>query len=349
MAPLFSIAARPAAGSLLVLTIAAASALSTSLAAQTADARFALVIHGGGGVMPRAEMSAELESEYREALTEALRVGHAILRRGGTAVDAVEAAIMAMEDSPLFNAGRGSSFNIEGVNELDASIMDGRTLDAGAAAVVKDVRNPIRLARLVMERSPHVLMAAEGAERFARDQGLEPVPADYFWTQRRWDALQRRIEEGTAYGEPVAARDPRPHELYGTVGAAARDARGNLAAGTSTGGRVAKLPGRVGDSPIIGAGTYAENATAALSSTGLGEYVLRVLGTKSVTELMAHRGLSLDEAVEQVRRRMAAMGGSISMVGVDASGQIAMRYSGEGLFRGYVREDGEIVVRIWDD
>lgn len=349
MAPLRSIHSRRTWLCVVGLTFAATTLFAPSLFAQRPDPGFVLVIHGGGGVMPRAEMSAEREAEYRAALAEALEAGYAALRDGRTAVDAVEAAILVMEDSPLFNAGKGSSFNIEGYNELDASIMDGRTLDAGAVAVVRNVRNPITLARLVMEQSPHVLMAAEGAERFARDQGLEPVPPHYFWTARRWEALQRRIEEGTVYGDPVAAGDPVSHELYGTVGAAALDVRGNLAAGTSTGGRVGKLAGRVGDSPIIGAGTYADNATAAISSTGLGEYVLRVLGTKSVTELMAHRGLSLDEAVEQVRLRMAEMGGSISMVAVDAAGHVSMRYSGDGMFRGYVREDGEIVVRIYED
>ncbi len=333
---------------LAALTIVATAFSVFPLSAQDSPG-FVLVIHGGGGVMPQAEMSSELESEYRAALADALKAGHTLLREGRTAVDAVEAAIRAMEDSPLFNAGKGASFNIDGYNELDASIMDGSTLDAGAVAVVRNVRNPITLARLVMERSPHVLMAAEGAERFARDQGLEPVPPHYFWTQRRWDALQRRIERGAVYGEPVAAADPVPHELFGTVGAVALDTHGNLAAGTSTGGRVGKLAGRVGDSPIIGAGTYADNATAAISSTGLGEYVLRVLGTKSVTELMAHRGLALDDAVEQVRLRMAEMGGSISMVAVDASGTISMRYSGDGMFRGYVREDGNVVVRIYED
>jgi L-asparaginase / beta-aspartyl-peptidase len=333
----------------LAAALALVAAVAAPLGAQRTDGpRFALVIHGGGGVSPRSEMTPELEAEYRAALAESLRAGHAVLREGGTALDAVEAAIRVMEDSPLFNAGRGSSFNLEGYNELDASIMDGRTLDAGAVAVVKNVRNPITLARLVMEQSPHVLMAADGAERFARGQGLEPVPPHYFWTERRWEALQRRIEQGARYGEPVADAALPRHELFGTVGAAALDAHGNLAAGTSTGGRVGKLPGRVGDSPIIGAGTYADNATAALSSTGLGEYVLRVLGTKSVTELMAHRGMPLDEAMETVRVRMAEMGGSISMIGVDATGHISMRYSGHGMYRGYVREDGRLVVHIWE-
>ncbi len=323
--------------------------------------RFGLVIHGGGGVMPRAEMTPELESEYRAALAEALEAGYEVLRRGDTAVDAVEAAIRVMEDSPLFNAGRGSSPNIEGDFELDASIMDGRTLDAGGVAIVRGVRNPITLSRIVMERTPHVLMAAEGAERLARDHGLEPVSPDYFWTERRWEMLQRRLEEDIPYGERPAPpgqepdREPdreaglRSHELFGTVGAAALDRHGNLAAGTSTGGRIGKMPGRVGDSPIIGAGTWADNNTVAVSSTGLGEYVLRLLGTRSVGDLVAYRGLSVDDAVEEVRQRFVYMGATISMIAIDPENNISMRYSGDGMYRGYVRQDGQVVVKVYED
>jgi len=316
--------------------------------------RIALVIHGGGGVLPPEEMTPELENAYRAALQDALLAGYGILSQGGSSVDAVEAAIVVMEDSPLFNAGKGSSFNIEGVNELDASIMDGRTLDAGGVAVVRSVRNPIKLARVVMERTPHVLMAAEGADLLARQEGMELVPPHYFWTERRWQMLHRHIQENLPYGDPrrkgeFRSEGPlRESDYYGTVGAVAMDREGNLAAGTSTGGRMGKMPGRVGDSPIIGAGTYADNRTAAVSSTGLGEYVLRVLGTKRVADLMEHQGLSLDDAVESARGELVDMGATISMIAVDSQGEISMRYSGRGMYRGYIREDGEPSVFIYD-
>lgn len=332
---------------------AAAFAEAEHAAAEQNDV--ALVIHGGGGVMSRENMTDELEAEYRAALAEALEAGYEVLDTGGSAVDAVEAAILVMEDSPLFNAGKGATFTREGANELDASIMDGRTRDAGGVAGVTNVRNPIKLARIVMEDTPHVLLASNGAELLAREHELELVGPHYFWTERRWEQLQRRLERQVPYGESSrrdgdqGIDDPHHAERFSTVGAAALDRDGNLAAGTSTGGVVGKLPGRVGDSPIIGAGTYADNNTAAVSATGIGEYVMRVLGTKRVCDLMEHRGLSVDEAAEQARQEMEDMGGSISFIALDAQGEISMRYSGRGMYRGFIRQGEEPVVHIYEE
>ncbi len=319
---------------------------------------FGMAIHGGGGVRPVGEMTPEVEAAYRAALSEALASGYAILNAGGTSVDAVEAAIRVMEDSPLFNAGKGASYNRDGYHELDASIMDGRSLEAGGVAVVQRVKNPISLARRVMERSPHVLIAGQGALEFARSEGLEIVAPHYFFTERKWESLQQRLREGTPYGtgaeDSLVIAEPRPGAaedagLYGTVGAVALDRNGNLAAGTSTGGREGKLPGRVGDSPIIGAGNYANNRTLAVSSTGLGEYVLRRVSTKDMSDLMEYRGYTLKQATQSGADAIMEMGGGIGVVAIDAQGNIAMPYSGDGMYRGYVRDDGEIVVHIYRD
>lgn len=319
--------------------------------------RHVLAIHGGGGVRPRAEMTAELEAAYRADLARSLLAGHAVLDAGGTAVDAVEAAVRVMEDSPLFNAGRGSSFNRAGVQEMDAAIMDGRNRNAGGVGIVRTVRNPVSLARQVMEHSPHVLMAAEGAEAFARTQGLEMAPPHYFFTQRKWDSLQERLQRETPYGRtneadsvapPMAARGDADWQAFGTVGAVARDGWGDLAAATSTGGREGKLPGRMGDSPIIGAGTFADNQTLAVSSTGLGEYVLRRVSTADIHARMAYAGWTLDRATRNAVEDIRNMGGSIGLVAVDAKGTVAMPFGGRGMYRGVVRQDGAPQVWIYE-
>ena len=340
----------------LVLACVAASSGAIAAGAE-ASGRFTLVIHGGGGVRDRDQMTPELEAAYRGALTQALQAGYQVLSQGGDSVSAVEAAVVVMEDSPLFNAGRGGSFNIEGFIEHDASIMDGRTRNAGAAAVVQNVRNPIKLARRIMEDTPHVMLAADGALRYARDHGLQIEPAHYFWTERKWNSLQRRLQQGTEYGNRPDRRSdasqPRQgsddKSLYGTVGAVALDQFGNLAAATSTGGRAGKLPGRVGDSPIIGAGTYANNDTLAASSTGLGENVMRVVVTKLMSDLVEFKGATAQQAMEVATQRVVDMGGGIGLIAVDKDGEIAMRYTGDGMYRGHVREDGEIVVLIYDE
>lgn len=340
-----------------LVTVAMVTSPAESSALQSST--FGIAIHGGGGVRPRAEMTPQIEAEYRAALRQALASGYEVLRSGGTSVDAVEAAIRVMEDSPLFNAGKGASYNRDGYQELDSSIMDGRTLDAGGVAVVQRVKNPITLARRVMENSPHVLIAGAGALEFARSEGIEIVPPHYFFTERKWESLQRRLRAGTPYGTgaedsvppPTEARLPESADpgLFGTVGAVALDRSGNLAAGTSTGGREGKLPGRVGDSPIIGAGTYANNRTLAVSSTGLGEYVLRRLSTKNMSDLVEYRDFTLQQATQAGVDEIVAMGGGIGVVAINAQGEIAMPFAGDGMYRGYVREDGEIVVHIYRD
>ena len=341
----------------LLMTVALLSNPSTGEAQQPGGgATFGLAIHGGGGVGDAGSMSPEVEAENRAALREALAAGYEILNAGGSSVDAVEAAIRFMEDSPLFNAGKGGSYNRDGYHELDASIMDGRTLEAGGVAVVQRVKNPITLARRVMEHSPHVLIAGQGALEFAQSEGLEIVAPHYFYTEHKWESLQQRLQQGTPYGgstgDSVALAEPRDGAaddsgLYGTVGAVALDRDGNLAAGTSTGGREGKLPGRVGDSPIIGAGNYANNRTLAVSSTGLGEYVLRRVTTKDMSDLMEYRGFTLEQATQAGADAIMEMGGGIGVVAIDAQGNISMPYSGDGMRRGYVREDGEIVVHIY--
>jgi beta-aspartyl-peptidase (threonine type) len=248
------------------------------------------------------------------------------------------------------------------VNELDASIMNGANLDAGAVAIIQKVKNPITAARHVMEASPHVMIAGEGALQFAREQDLEIVAPHYFFTERRWISLQRRLEQGTEYGKspmssdgetagvfgnPTLSDESHDPGLFGTVGAVALDRHGNLAAGTSTGGREGKHPGRVGDSPIIGAGTYAKNSTLAASSTGLGEYVIRVGGTKTMSDLIEYKNYTLDEATNAVRKTIEDMGGSIGVVAVDAKGHVSMPFSANGMYRGYVRQDGNFVVHIY--
>lgn len=339
----------------MVLAISMVSIAMPSLSSDEgiADRQFVIAIHGGGGVRPQDEMSPELDAAYRSALQESLSAGYEVLSKGGDSVSAVEAAIRVMEDSPLFNAGKGASFNRDGINQLDASIMDGRTSNAGAVGVVQRVRNPITLARRIMENSPHVMMAGAGALEFAKSQGLEIVAPHYFYTERKWDSLQRRLKQGTKYGtrpeKTTSVDNQTDYAAFGTVGAVAMDKNGDLAAGTSTGGREGKMHGRIGDSPIIGAGTYANNATLAVSSTGLGEYVIRIVATKTMSDLMEYKGLPVEEAARIVIQKMADMGGSISVVAVDKDGNVAMPYSGNGMFRGYVREDMKFIVRIYED
>ncbi|HET8798032.1 MAG TPA: isoaspartyl peptidase/L-asparaginase, partial [Thermoanaerobaculia bacterium] len=240
------------------------------------QAKFMLVVHGGAGTITRASMTPELEKQYRETLEQALRAGHAILAKGGSALDAVEATIRVLEDSPLFNAGKGAVFTHEGRNELDASIMDGKTKAAGSVAGVTIIRNPITAARAVMEKSEHVMMVGRGAELFATKMGIEIVDPSYFWTERRWKSLQKELQkEQQNHAGPHAELAWGDEKKFGTVGAVALDRAGNLAAGTSTGGMTNKQFGRVGDAPIIGAGTYAENETCAVSATGHGEFFIR--------------------------------------------------------------------------
>lgn len=316
-----------------------AAVLLTTCAPETGPRiKWGLVIHGGAGTITRESLTPELEAGYREQLTAALLAGYTILLDGGSALDAVQAAITLMEDSPLFNAGKGAVFNADGHNELDASIMDGSNLAAGAVAGVRQVKNPIKLARLVMEKSPHVLMSGAGAERFGEEYGIEMVSQDYYFTQRRWEALQRVKEE------EVAAQE------QGTVGAAALDRHGNLAAGTSTGGMTNKKFGRIGDSPIIGAGTYADNRTCAVSGTGHGEFFIRIAAAHDISALMAYRHLSLQAAADLVvNDKLAQLGAAGGVIAIDRQGQIAMPFNTPGMYRGYIDQDGQAVVAIYKD
>jgi beta-aspartyl-peptidase (threonine type) len=313
--------------------------------------RFA--IHGGAGTILRNQMSAEREKEYRDALTQALMTGYAILKKGGPGLDAVEATIRFMEDSPLFNAGKGAVFTNAGTNELDSSIMDGKTLKAGAVAGLKHIKNPISLARLVMEKSKHVMMVSDGAEAFAKEQGVELVPQSYFYTEERWKALQREKaaeeEQNKAPKDKKRAHASLPDHAYGTVGAVALDQGGNIAAGTSTGGISNKRWGRVGDSPIIGAGTYANNRTCGVSATGDGEYFIRSVVAHDLSALLEYKGLGLKDAADLVIDKVDKLGGKGGLITIDKDGHIAMSFSTSGMYRGHVSADGQPVIEIYKD
>lgn len=297
-----------------------------------------LGVHGGTG-MDKVDMTPELEKIFRADLEQALRAGHAaLLKKDAVGLDGVEAAIRVLEDSPAFNAGKGAVFTRDGKNELDASIMEGNLKRAGSVAGVTTVRNPIRAARAVMEKSPHVMLIGPGADRFAAEQGLEIVDPKYFWTERRWQDLQKAL---------AAEQKKEPH---GTVGAVALDAAGNLAAGTSTGGMTKKRSGRVGDSPIIGAGTYADNAGCAVSATGHGEYFIRYSVAHDINALVAYKGLSIKDAADEViQKKLKQAGGEGGVITLDAKGRFTTSYNSEGLYRGYITRDGKVVVRLYED
>ena len=279
---------------------------------------FSIAIHGGAGTITRKNMTPEKENAYRSKLKETLNVGYSILNKGGTSLDAVEATIRIMENSELFNAGKGAVFTNAGTNELDASIMDGRNLKAGAVARVKTVKNPISAARKVMEETWHVMLSGDGADKFAKEQGLDIVDPNYFYTQRRWDSLKKiHVEK------------------HGTVGCVALDKHGNLAAGTSTGGLTNKRWGRVGDSPIIGAGTYANNQTCAVSGTGQGEYFIRGNVAYDVSAIMEYKGKSVGEAAQNVIRKLSDMGGNGGIITMDSKGNISMPFNTAGMYRGF--------------
>jgi beta-aspartyl-peptidase (threonine type) len=317
------------------LLLAAALGMS-ALPAVAADApRTALVIHGGAGTMQRADLTPEIEAQIRAALDAALDAGDKVLQGGGSALDAVTAAIVVLEDSPHFNAGKGAVFGADGVNELDASIMEGATLRAGSVAGVHRVRNPIRLARAVMEKTRHVMLVGDGAEAFARSAGIELVDPSYFRTEHRWEQLQKaRADEqaGAANATPAGA-------YFGTVGAVALDASGHLAAATSTGGMTNKRWGRVGDSPIIGAGTYA-NGQCGVSGTGWGEFFIRLSVAHDICARVAYGGATVAAAAEEVvMKRVPALGGDGGVIAMDAQGRIAMPFNTSGMYRGWVGTD----------
>jgi len=300
----------------------------------------ALVIHGGAGVMPASEMTPEREAAYREGLSTALDAGYAVLDRGGSSLDAVTVAVKILEDNPLFNAGKGAVLTHKGEAEMDASIMEGKQLRAGSIAGVTHVKNPIELARLVMEKSPHVMLIGPGAEEFALEQGVTLMPSSYFVTPRRQEQLQRAIEKESKEKPPGT----------GTVGAVAVDREGNIAAATSTGGMTNKRHGRVGDSPIIGAGTYANNASCAVSATGYGEYFIRSVVAHDICALVEYKKMPLEVAVRTViHEKLPKLGGDGGVIAIDARGRTALDFSSEGMFRGQRRSDGKREILIYRD
>lgn len=329
--------------------------IASSLAALAADSTkpFGLVLHGGAGVIERASMTPEREAEYRAKLTEARDAGYAVLERGGSALDAIVATIIILEDSPLFNAGKGAVFTADGTCELDSSIMDGRTQAAGAVAGLKRIKNPITLARAVMEKSVHVMLTGEGAEKFAQQQGFEFVPNDYFYTPRRREQLeraqQREAEKSKSTPKRSAALDDAFDRLarYGTVGCVALDRQGNLAAGTSTGGMTNKRFGRIGDAPIIGAGTYASNATCAVSATGWGEFFIRATVAHDISAQMEYKGTPLATAAQATMDKVAKLGGDGGVVCIDKDGNVAMPFNTGGMYRGYRVSTGKSEIEIF--
>lgn len=310
--------------------------------------KIGLAVHGGAGTIDRSKITPEKEHEYRAGLDRALAAGYEILKRGGSSLDATEAAVRVLEDDPHFNAGRGSVFTSAGTNEMDASIMDGKTVDAGAVGSVKHIKNPIGLARLVMEKSPHVMLDCAGAEAFAKANGIELVDQKYFFTQERWDALQKikaaEKNHTSSAGKNFAITD---QDRHGTVGAVALDKDGNLAAATSTGGMTNKLPGRIGDTPVIGAGTYANNQTCAVSCTGDGEYFIRSAAAHEVSALMEYRGMTLQEAAQSALDVVKKLGGTGGLIAIDKNGEIALPFNTNGMYRGYVDPSGKFVVEIY--
>ncbi|HYH96281.1 isoaspartyl peptidase/L-asparaginase [Hyalangium sp.] len=306
-------------------------------AAPSGPVKWGIVVHGG--LSGPDKLPPDQDAAYRAKLTEALQAGHALLARGGTSLDAVSVAVRILEDSPLFNAGKGAVFNHTLQNELDASIMDGKTRKAGAVAGLHHVKNPIELARKVMEKSPHVMMVGDGAEAFAKEQGVELVPAEYFRTEEKWQEIQQILEAEKKAGQSgvfPAAGDKK----YGTVGAVALDQAGNLAAGTSTGGMVNKRYGRVGDSPIIGAGTYADTRCG-VSSTGHGEYFIRYTVARDVCARLEYQGIPLKKAADAVVMDVLVKAGGVGgVIAMDAQGNVATPYNSPGMFRGYMGGDG---------
>jgi L-asparaginase / beta-aspartyl-peptidase len=310
---------------------------------------FGIVIHGGAGAILKEKMTPELERDFRAGLTESTRTGYDILGAGGSALDAVHRAVQVLEDNPLFNAGRGAVFTHTGGHEMDAAIMEGTTLKAGAVAGVRHVRNPITLARLVMEKSPHVLLAGEGAEQFAKLQGVKLEPDDYFHTERRWEQLLEAIAREREQGVSSSEAPPRPASL-GTVGAVALDRSGNLAAATSTGGMSNCRYSRIGDSPIIGAGTYANDKTCAVSTTGHGEYFMRAVTAYDLSVLMEYRGMSLQAAADQViYKTLGDLGGLGGLVAIDRNGAIALPFNTPGMYRGFYLAGGQPETAIYKE
>lgn len=341
-----------------------------------AKPKWAIVVHGGAGVIERKDLTPEQDKAYRAAMQKVAETGAEVLKKGGSALDAIEAAIRILEDDPLFNAGRGAVFTADGRNELDSSIMDGKTLAAGAVAGVTRTRHPISLARAVMEKSPHVFLIGDGADQFAKTQGLEQVDPSYFFTERRWRSLERELkaqglpvpprpagaptspsaEADLAHDEGPTGTFERRAEMahdegkHGTVGVVALDEQGDIAAGTSTGGTTAKRWGRVGDSPIIGAGTYANNKSCAVSATGTGEYFIRLTIARRICDLVELKGLPLQAAADEViQKELTALGGDGGVIAVDPQGHMAWSFNTSGMYRARAADGEPLTVGIYKD
>ncbi len=307
--------------------------------AESQKAAYAIAIHGGAGTITKKNMTPEKEKQYLTALNAALDIGENILKNGGSSMDAVEKTIHYMEDSPLFNAGKGAVFTNAETNELDASFMEGKNLNAGSVGGVSNIKNPISAARAVMEKSDHVLLTGKGAEIFAAAQGIETVESKYFFTQRRWDFLQK------VKAEEAAEKEVSSEAKHGTVGCVALDKNGNLAAGTSTGGMTNKRWNRLGDSPIIGAGTYANNATCAVSCTGHGEYFIRYAVAHDISAMMEYKGASVQEAGDYViNDKLVKAQGEGGAICLDKNGNVAMPFNSEGMYRAYAKPSGREVL-----
>ncbi|MGZ5262586.1 MAG: isoaspartyl peptidase/L-asparaginase family protein [Kaistella sp.] len=317
----------------------------------SAQKKYVLVIHGGAGTITPEMMTAEKEKAYRAKLREALKAGYAEIIKGNSSVDAVAASIVILEDSPLFNAGKGAVFTSDGKNELDASVMFGKDKTAGAVAGIHTVKNPIKAAIAVMQNSEHVMLSGEGAEKFAQEKGLELVKPDYFWTEDRWEGLQK-LKQKELLKNPVKTSQNQLPESYetdqkfGTVGAVALDKNGNIAAGTSTGGMTNKKYGRIGDAPIIGAGTYA-NSQVGISATGWGEFFIRATAARTIAAKMEYLNKDIKSAAQEVITEIEKMGGDGGLIALDRDGNIAMPFNTAGMYRGAITENGEIEVEIY--
>ncbi len=315
---------------------------------------FSIAIHGGAGNMAKKNLTPEKEEEYKAKMREGIQIGYDMLSNGAEAVDVVEAVIKILEDSPLFNAGKGSVFNHDGKNEMDAAIMNGKTLDAGAVANVRTIKNPISAAKAILNKSKFIFMCGQGAEKFAKENDIEIVDTSYFFYQPRWDEfIKVRDSKNTKldHDNKSGMNEPMNNstDKYGTVGCVVLDRYGNLAAGTSTGGIVNKNYDRIGDSPLIGAGTYANNKTCAVSCTGHGEDFIRIVAAHDVSSIMEYRKVKLKKAVSRVIKKLTAIKGRGGMIAIDPKGHITMQFNTTGMFRGYTDENGKIHVYIYKD
>jgi beta-aspartyl-peptidase (threonine type) len=333
-----------------LLLVTATIVIALSAAAQEAQksTKAWIVIHGGAGTITRDTMTPVMERSYRADLEQALRLGWGVLNSGGSSLDAVERVVRFLEDQPNFNAGKGAVFTHDGRNELDAAIMDGKTKAAGSVAGVQLIKNPISAARAVMEKSEHVMLVGRGAETFASDQGLELVDPSYFWTARRWQALQNELKKEKGEKPRADAGIDEDPKKYGTVGCVAVDKNGNLAAGTSTGGMTNKKYGRVGDAPIIGAGTYADNNSCAVSATGHGEFFIRWTVARDIAALVEYKGMTVQQAGDEViHKKLEPVKGEGGVIILDKNGNYAMPFNSEGMYRGWIGADAVPHVDIY--